>query len=90
MILRPVPERDDRVSAGTVDPDDVVQVEADAALRLVRNPEGYLSGTDGNYTYMLQPGTGAGRLEIFPQEWEILGLVKSHMSFLVPTFSMLT
>jgi hypothetical protein len=75
------------------DPDylaDVVQIEADAVLRLVRNPEGYISETDGNYTYMLRQDLSSGTLDVLPGDWEILGVVQSSFAILVPTVVMPT
>jgi hypothetical protein len=83
MIRRRIPDLDDRVDV-TVSTEDVVQIEADAVLRLVRNPEGYLSESDGNYTYMLQNDLATGRLEILPDEWETLGLANSGLFILAP------
>ena len=48
MIKRRIPDLDDQITAGDLDVEDVKQVEADAVLRLVSNPEGYFSETDGN------------------------------------------
>ena len=87
MIRRRVPTLDDKVTAGTVDEDDLIQVESDAVLRLVRNPDGYLSESDGNYTYMLRSDLASGRLEILPEEWELLGVTRSRMASLVPNFT---
>jgi Phage protein Gp19/Gp15/Gp42 len=36
MILRRIPDLAEKITAGDIDADDVIQVEADAALRLVR------------------------------------------------------
>lgn len=84
MIKRRVTDLDDLIG-DTVDLADVTQVEADAVLRLVRNPEGYLSESDGNYTYMLRSDLASGRLEILPEEWEVLGLRTTGMFVIVPT-----
>ena len=54
--------------------DDVIQVEADVVLRIVRNPEGYIQESDGNYSYMLPTSGAANGLFITDDEWEILGL----------------
>lgn len=88
MIKRRIPDLDDQVTATTIDVEDVKQVESDAVLRLARNPEGYLSETDGSYTYMLRSDLSSGKLEILPEEWEILGIRLSRMSILAPTFEM--
>lgn len=86
MIKRRIPDLDAKITAATLDVEDVKQVEADMVLRLVRNPEGYLSETDGNYTYMLQQSLSAGKLTVEPDEWETLGLIRSEMAVIIPTF----
>jgi hypothetical protein len=45
-------------------------------LRLVRNPEGYLSDTDGDYTYMLRQDLASGKLDLLPEDWETLGRLR--------------
>jgi Phage protein Gp19/Gp15/Gp42 len=84
MIRRTIPDLDDLILDGDIDEADVVQVEADAVLRLVRNPEGYLSESDGNYTYMLRQDMATGRVEILPEEWLILGVSGSKFFILEP------
>lgn len=84
MIRRRIPTLDAQVTAGTIGADDLKQVEAEAVLRLVRNPAGYLSESDGNYTYMLKSELASGRLEILPEEWEILGVIRSRIAFVDP------
>lgn len=78
------------ILAGTFLEDDIIQIEADAVLRLIRNPEGYLSETDGDYTYMLRQDLASGRLEILPDEWETLGWIVPRMFTLVPRMVMPT
>lgn len=84
MILRKIPDLEDKILDGTVDVADVIQVEADAVLRLVRNPDGYLSETDGDYTYQLQRELASGKLEIFPEEWQALGYNRFGMFVILP------
>lgn len=84
LIRRRIPDLDDQVTAGDIAEDDVIQVEAEAVLRLVRNPEGYMSESDGNYTYMLRNDIATGRLEILSEEWEILGIRRARFAILVP------
>lgn len=88
LIRRRVPDLDNQIDSGTILEDDVIQVEAEAVLRLVRNPEGYMSESDGNYTYMLRNDIATGRLEILPEEWELLGIVKRRFAILVPNVVM--
>jgi hypothetical protein len=78
------------ITAETFVEADVVQVEADAVLRLVRNPEGYISETDGNYTYMLHQQLATGKLEITDEEWETLGVNPHGMFVIVPGLVMPT
>ena len=85
MIRKKIPTLDGLITAGTIDVEDVIQVESDAVLRLVRNPEGFVSETDGNYTYQFNHQSSAGRLEILPEEWLLLGYTGSGKMFtLVP------
>lgn len=84
IIRRRIPTLDALVTAGTILEDDLIQVESDAVLRLVRNPDGYLSESDGNYTYMLQSGNLSGQLDILPDEWTLLGVTRSRISFIDP------
>lgn len=47
LIKARIKDLDDLVDAGEPDEDLVVQIEAEAVLRLIRNPEGLTSETDG-------------------------------------------
>ena len=87
MILRRIPDLAEKITAGDIDADDVIQVEADAALRLVRNPDGYASETDGSYGYTFSREIASGRLEILPEDWATLGVVVGGVFQLVPTFT---
>jgi hypothetical protein len=86
LIKRRIPDLDAQLAADppTIDVEDVKQVEAEAVLRLARNPEGYISETDGTYTYQLAQDMSAGSLEILPDEWEILGVSSSAMVIIAP------
>ena len=87
-IHRRIPDLDDKITAGDVDEADVIQVEADAVLRLVRNRDGYLSETNGNYTYMFRQDLANGKLEILATEWETLGVVTGSVFQLVRALAM--
>lgn len=52
----------------------VVRVEASAVTRLIRNPDGYIGETDGNYSYQLNWRLSTGAIEITPGEWRLLGI----------------
>jgi hypothetical protein len=85
-IRRRVPDLDDQVTAGTIAEDDIVRIEAEAVLRLVRNPDGYLQENDGTYSYMLSQQAASGRLEILEDEWADLGVTVGGPIMLIPTF----
>lgn len=84
MIRRRIKNLDDQITAGTINVEDVVQVESDCVLRLARNPEGYVSETDGDYTYKLSEDLAAGTLGITDDEWAILGVTSGGMWMLTP------
>lgn len=75
-IRRRIKDLDERVLDDPGYEDLVRQVCADAVIRLVRNPEGYIQETDGNYTYQLSATSADGRLTILPEEWADLGIRK--------------
>lgn len=75
-IRRRIPDFDTRLIGEPGFRETVVQVCSDAVIRLVRNPEGYVQETDGNYTYMLSQASADGRLTILPEEWSDLGVSK--------------
>lgn len=87
MIRRRIPSLDTLVAASSTFEADLIDIEADVVLRLVRNPEGYLSETDGAYTYQLQQDLSGGRLQILDDEWTALGVFRlSRMSTIAPQF----
>lgn len=91
MIKRRITNVDTRAAESATFLADLVDIEADAVLRLVRNPEGYMSETDGAYTYMLQSDLTSGKLEILDDEWQTLGVFRlSRMSTIAPLFVMPT
>ena len=91
MIKRRIPDLVLKVAASATFQADLVDIEADAVLRLVRNPEGYMSETDGSYTYQLQSDLSTGKLTILDEEWQILGVNRlSRMSVIVPEITMPT
>lgn len=86
-IRRRVRDLDDKV----LDPEYmalVVRICADAVIRLIKNPDGYVQETDGNYTYMLSQQLAEGRLRIEQDEWNDLGVSRSvgvvHVSPMLP------
>lgn len=91
IIRRRITNLDTRVSESETFEADLIDIEADAVLRLVRNPEGYMSETDGTYTYQMQSDLTTGKLVILDEEWQILGVNRlSRMSIIEPQVTMPT
>ncbi len=74
MIIRRVPDLVAQVTAGDIAEADVIDIEADAVLRVVRNADGYVSEGDGNYTYQLSREAADNSLRLLPSEWAVLGI----------------
>lgn len=84
MILRRIPDLAGQITDGTIDQDDVVDIEAEAVLRVVRNPDGVYMESDGSYTYTKSAEAADNRLRILPEEWELLGVRVGKMFAIVP------
>ncbi|GAB7068856.1 hypothetical protein H7J06_05495 [Mycobacterium hodleri] len=84
MLIRRIPDLDAKIAAEEIDAADVIDTEAEAVLRLVRNPEGYASESDGQYSYRFNREAASGTLEILAAEWERLGIKPSRMFSIAP------
>lgn len=84
MILRRIPDLLEQIGAGDLDEADVIDIEAEAVLRVVRNPEGLFSEQDGNYGYQLSREAADNSLRILPEEWQTLGIKPSRMFSIAP------
>lgn len=72
LIRVRIPDLDERVADGRIPERLVVMVEVNAVVRVIRNPDAYVSETDGNYSYTRSQSGASGFLEILDQEWEWL------------------
>lgn len=84
MIRRRVPDLETQIAAGAIAVEDVEQIEADAVLRVLRNPDGLYSETDGTYSYTFDRSAASGKLEVLPSEWELLGVRTNKMFGIAP------
>lgn len=84
MILRRIPDLAEQISAGDIDQADVVDIEAEAVLRVIRNPDGLYSEQDGSYGYQLSREAADNSLRITAEEWERLGIKPSRMFQISP------
>lgn len=85
MLLRRIPDLEDQISAGAVDAADVRDIEAEAVYRVVRNPDGVYSESDGTYTYTKSAAAADNTLRITAEEWQTLGVRVGKMSTIVPS-----
>ena len=75
-----------KVEDGVLDLEFVADKVMDAALRVVRNPEGYTSESEGGYSYGLSGSTGSGYLRYYPEELEELGCGMTQAEQTMGTF----
>jgi hypothetical protein len=78
---------DDLLSQAATDADfhdEVVRVESEMILRLVKNPDGYSQESDGNYSYAIYQAVASGKLEVTQDEWESLGVKGGGMFTIQP------
>lgn len=85
MILRRIPDLAGRTEAGDIDQADVVDIEAEAVFRVMRNPDGLFSEQDGSYGYQLSREAANSTLRVLPEEWAVLGVKPSRMFSLTPS-----
>ncbi len=84
MILRRIPDLAERIEDGLLDEADVRDIEAEAVYRVMRNPEGLYSETDGQYGYQLSREAADNSLRVTADEWNVLGIRPSRMFSIVP------
>ncbi|MBM7458570.1 Gp19/Gp15/Gp42 family protein [Rhodococcus coprophilus] len=83
MIVRRIPDLASQIAAGDIDQADVVDIEAEAVLRVVLHGDGLVSESDGGFSYQ-KAYTADGTLRLLPEEWQTLGVRPSKMHSLVP------
>lgn len=74
LLKARIPDLDQKIADGDVSIDLIKMIEANAVVRLVRNPNAYTGETDGNYSYQINWKTATGELEILDNEWALLGI----------------
>jgi hypothetical protein len=62
----------------------VVDIEAEAVLRVIRKPEGLFSEQDGSYGYQLSREAADNSLRITAEERDRLGICPSKVYSIVP------
>lgn len=84
MILRRIPDLLEQIADDAIALEDVVDIEAEAVLRVIRNPDGLYSEQDGQYGYQLSREAADNTLRITAEEWERLGIKPSRMFTIAP------
>lgn len=87
LILARIPDLPQQITDGKIRERLVVMVEAEAVMRLIKNPEGYTQETDGNYSYSISSRVASGRLSIEPDEWSLLG-IRASVALIAPEIKM--
>lgn len=80
-IVRRIPDLHSRVEAGLIDRAELIDVESDVVLRVVRNPEGYVSEADGAYEYQIGSDAASPALEPTEEEWARIGVTPPGRMF---------
>lgn len=74
IIKTRIPDLDEQITEETLAVELVVMVEANAVLRVIRNPSGYRQESDGDYSYSVDTRAAGGYLTILDSEWSLLGV----------------
>ncbi|MGJ6122518.1 Gp19/Gp15/Gp42 family protein [Mycolicibacterium sp. Y3] len=77
MILRRIPDLAAQIEADDLEKADVVDIDADAVLRVIRNPEGLFSEQEGSHSHQLSREAVDSSLRIPAEEWELPGVKPS-------------
>jgi hypothetical protein len=75
LLIRKVPTVVARMAAGSIDPDFVKDKVVGAVLRVLRDPEGIKSESEGNYSYDRNPIVASGNIWYTKDELADLGVV---------------
>lgn len=71
-ILRRIPNLDARVDAEEINADDVSQVEAQAVIRKIKNPDGHTYESVDDSRWGLAEGHALDEITILDSEWAML------------------
>lgn len=86
MIRRKITDFDARIAADDDFKADVVQVEADAVIRVLKNPDAKRQESIDDYSWTRDRSISGGALRILLGEWELLGVrVGGRKAFMIDT-----
>ncbi len=82
-----IPTLDDLVTAGSLSDAVVRKVEAQAVIRVLRNPDGKLTERIDDYSWTRDSSTSTGQLCLTDEEWDELTPSASYEAFTIrPSF----
>lgn len=74
-ILARVPDLLDRLLDGSLSAQVLIKIEANAVVRVLRNPGGYRSEAEGDYSYTVDTRAASGFLSLTAAEWSELSVL---------------
>lgn len=77
LLFRKIPTIQSRIASGALDPLFVRDKVLGAVMRVLRDPEGIQSETEGNYSYKRNPIVASGNIWYTKEELADLGVVKA-------------
>lgn len=83
LILARIPNLAELVTAGDPTADLVKSVEANAVIRKIKNPNGYVSEGVDDYNYRLNENARKGDLFLTDDEWDLLTPSGSSAAFTI-------
>lgn len=83
LILARIPNLAEFVTAGDPTADLVKSVEANAVIRKIKNPNGYVSEGVDDYNYRLNENARKGDLFLTDDEWDLLTPSGSSAAFTI-------
>lgn len=83
LILARIPNLAELIAAGDPTLANVVSVEANAVIRKIKNPNGYVSEGVDDYNYRLNENARKGELFLTDDEWDLLTPSGSSAAFTI-------
>lgn len=78
VIRQKIPTIEARVMSGIVLPEVLKLVVCTAVLRVLKNPDGYRTTTEGQVSYTMDGRVSTGYLDLLDSEWQLLGYSKNR------------
>lgn len=72
-LRRRIPDLDDRAALSADYAASVAEVEENAVVRILKNPDGFRAESEGSYSYSTDVRAASGFMMILDEEWALLG-----------------